>query len=358
MTAQNLLTTRSSIKGTQVVQEILGIQAQEDRAAYLSIHSRSIGLDESSVKNELLSERTIIRSWFMRGTLHLVARQDLDWLLPLLAPIFISKNRRRYVELGLDENSIQKGVKIIQEALAAQGSMTRHELAPYLLRQGVSITGQALIYLINRAAWEGVLCLGPEIDGKQAYVLLADWIGRDLDNQLEGDYVRLVERFLNAYGPAGLKDFSAWSGLPISIAQAAWKQLEHKLIEMEYPSGSGYILPEQAEMFEEPAPESLGVCLLPKFDTYLLGYDDRDLMLPSEYTKRVNAGGGILRPVLLVNGCVQGIWKIIRTRNGILIQVEAFTELSPMDIQLLDMQVMSIEQFLEVHAELQFHRYQ
>jgi hypothetical protein len=359
MSAQRLTcdATAPSITGMQVVKEVLGVQAQEEGAAYLSIHSRSSGLSAAGVKNELLIERSMVRSWFMRGTLHLVATEDIDWLLPLLAPTFVQGNRRRYEELGLNESALQKGVGVIKDALSAHGPMTRHELAPHLMRQGVNTEGQALIYLINRAAWEGVLCLGSQVEGRQAYVLLSDWIGRDLNDQSRGGYGLLAERFLNAYAPASQKDFASWSGLPGSKVKEAWAQLEGKLIELEYPGGNGYILSNQAALVDKPAPEFLGVFLLPKFDTYLLGYEDRKLALSPEHVKRVNAGGGILRPILLVNGFVQGIWKINQRRNSIVVEVDLFNELSLTELQLVDEQVKMIGQFFEKDAGIYLRLY-
>jgi hypothetical protein len=355
MSAQGLMNLGAapSLPANQVVKSVVGIQAQEQGAAFLSIHSRGPGLKITGVKKELLQERSIVQSWLMRGTLHLLATDDMDWLLPLLAPIFIKKNLRRYKELGLDEASIHRGVQIIREQLASHRPMTRHELAHGLLRQAVNTRGQALIYLINRAAWEGVLCLGPRIGGNQTYAYLPDWIGRSLRDGNEMAHGLLAERYLAAYAPAGPKDFGSWSGLPSNMVREAWAQLNDNLIEVEFPGGRSFILSDQASTLEDPVPDSLGVQLLPRFDTFLLGYADRNFFVADEHLRRVNAGGGILRPVLLVEGRVQGIWYLTHQKSGVKVQVETFNKLSGPQHELLLEEVESIGRFLNVEAVLQ-----
>jgi hypothetical protein len=355
MSSQRLLHDGSppSKIGAQVVKKVVGIQAQEQGAAFLSIHARNPSLKAGALEHELLVERSLIRSWFMRGTLHLVATEDVGWLLPLLSPFLIKQNLRRYKELGLDESALALGVKIIRETLASHGPMTRQELAPYLAGKGLNTQGQALIYVINRAALDGVLCLGPEIEGKQAYVLWDDWVVQDLKNTGKDRLGLLVERYLASYGPAGPQDFAAWSGLPLGRVREGWIHLGDRLIEIEFPGGNGFILSEQAPIVEEPHPDWLGVQLLPKFDTFLLGYKQRGLSIAPKHARRVNAGGGILKPVLLVNGSVQGTWKMVSQGKGVLVQVDPFTRLFPADREALGVKVEGIGQFLGLEAALE-----
>jgi hypothetical protein len=355
MSSQRLLHDGSPAfqNGAQVVKEVVGIQAQEQGAAFLSIQARNPALKAGALEHEFLVERSMIRSWFMRGTLHLVATEDVEWLMPLLSPFLIKQNQRRYIELDLDESALAKGVKLIGETLASQGPMTRHELAPYLSSRGINTQGQALIYLINRAALEGVLCLGPEVEGKQAYVLWDDWVGQDQKNIGKGGLGQCVERYLAAYGPASPADFAAWSGLPLGMVKETWFRSEDRFVEIKFPSGNGFILSEQAPLLEEPYPDWLGVQLLPKFDTFLLGYKQRSLFIAPGHATRVNAGGGILKAVLLINGSVQGTWKMVFKGKGVIVQVDPFARLSPAERVSLEVKVEGIGQFLGREAALE-----
>src|SRR5258706_251418 len=97
----------------QIVKEMCGIQAQDASAATLAVRVRSTGLVAAAVEQARVEERTIIRTWGPRGTLHLLATEDLGWLLPLLGPVFAAGDRRRREELGLDEDTYVRGVCLI-----------------------------------------------------------------------------------------------------------------------------------------------------------------------------------------------------------------------------------------------------
>src|SRR5438876_5917013 len=88
----------------QVVKEMCGIQAQDASAATLAVRARSAGLVVADVEQARVQDRTLIRTWGPRGTLHLLASDDIGWLLPLFGPVFVAGDRRRREELGLDED--------------------------------------------------------------------------------------------------------------------------------------------------------------------------------------------------------------------------------------------------------------
>src|SRR5438309_8094626 len=115
----------ASTSVAHVVKEVCGIQAQDANAAALAVRIRSTGLVASDVEHARVQERTIIRTWGMRGTLHLLATEDISWLLPLLGPIFIAGGQRRRAELGLDEDICARGIHIIRNVLANLGPLTR-----------------------------------------------------------------------------------------------------------------------------------------------------------------------------------------------------------------------------------------
>src|SRR5690348_15779445 len=89
------LTRQHPDLGTSVVhlvKELGGLQAQDLRAATLAIRVRSAGLVAADVEHARLQERSVIRTWGLRGTLHLLATEDLSWLLPLIGPTFVALN--------------------------------------------------------------------------------------------------------------------------------------------------------------------------------------------------------------------------------------------------------------------------
>src|SRR5438067_2142378 len=126
-----------------LVKELCGIQAQDAHAAPLALRARSIGLVADDVERARVQERSIIRTWGQRGTLHLLATEDLGWLLPLFGPVFIAASQRRRMELGLDEDTCAKGIRIIRDALTNQGPLTWAELVEQLTIHGIRIEGKA-----------------------------------------------------------------------------------------------------------------------------------------------------------------------------------------------------------------------
>lgn len=93
--------------------------------------------------------------------------------------------------------------------------------------------------------------------------------------------------------------------------------------------------------------------LLPAFDTYLLGYRSRDLAVAPQDAKRVNAGGGMIRPVLLVDGQVVGTWASRRQRGGLTVSIEPFQSLAPEALPGLKAEVEDLGRFLHIPAQMQ-----
>ena len=106
-----------------------------------------------------------------------------------------------------------------------------------------------------------------------------------------------------------------------------------------------------ARLDEQPASTPI-VHLLPSFDTYLLGYQKRDLVVPFQYAKRINAGGGLLRPTLLVDSRAVGTWKSKRLKNSLEVQVEPFHHLASEVYAGVEAEVSDLARFLETPTVL------
>ncbi len=339
---------------THVVKALCGLQAQDAHAATLAVRPRSVGLLAADIEHALVQERSVIRTWGQRGTLHLLATEDLDWLLSLLGPTFVAASQTRRAELGLDEETCSRGICLMRNVLANQGALTRVEIVEQLAAHGVRLEGQAAPHLIGRAALEGLVCLGPERGGKPTYVLLDDWIERGRVVTLARDVAcaELASRYLAAYSPATPDDFASWSGLPISRVRSAWKRVAPQLTEVEIASRPAWMLKRHAAWLDEFPLHSPAVRLLPSFDTYLLGYRKRDLIVESQYARRIHPGGGILHPTLIVDGWAVGTWKSKRQKDHLDIIVEPFDTLTPEIHVKLEAEITDIARFLCIQAVL------
>jgi len=343
-----------------IVKELCGIQAQEAPAAALAVRVRSNGLLATDVERARVQERAVIRTWGPRGTLHLLATEDIGWLLALLGPVFIAGDRRRREELGLDEETCTRGIKITRNVLAEQGPLTRAELVEQLAAHGLRLEGQARPHLLSRAALEGIICFGPDRGTEPTYVLLSDWVdqehrGHSLSQ--EAAHTELARRYLKAYGPATSEDMAAWSGMPMSKTRTAWQRIVGQLIEVEIANRSAWMLKSRSAWLDELPAHALAqghapiVRLLPRFDTYLLGYQKRDLSVPLQHAKRVNAGGGMIHPTVMVDGRVVGTWKSTCKKNYLDVVVEPFDELVPEVYAGLEAEVADLARFLGVQSK-------
>ncbi|MEW5986011.1 MAG: crosslink repair DNA glycosylase YcaQ family protein [Chloroflexota bacterium] len=330
--AQRLYPPLEAVAGpAQVVRELCGLQAQELAAATLAVRPRSRGLLAADVERARLQERSVIRTWGPRGTLHLLATEDVGWLLPLVGPVFVAGGRRRRMELGLDEDTCARGLRLIGHILADQGPLTRAEIVEQLATEGLRLEGQARPYLLGRAALEGLICLGPDREAEPTYVLLRDWIEKeDMGQPLPEDaaYTELSRRYLKAYGPATPEDQATWSGLPLSQIRAAWQRISSELLEVEIAHAPAWLLKANAGRLDERPATAAIVRLLPRFDVYLLGYRKRDLIVPPQFAKRINAGGGIVQPTVVVDGRAVGTWQSQIKKNHPAVVVEPFEPLA------------------------------
>ncbi|MHB1005388.1 MAG: winged helix DNA-binding domain-containing protein [Chloroflexota bacterium] len=336
----------------RAVYDALSLQAQDWPAAALGVRARTVGITAANVERALAEERSIVRAWLMRGTLHLVATEDYRWLLPLFGPVLIPGDRGRKAELGLDEATLAACVRAIPEILAGQGPAPRSTIVEALGRRGIRLDGQAGIHAIQRAALEGIVCRGPDRARKPTFVLTADWMGSLQPLPPDAALAELAYRYLRAFGPATPEDFAYWSGLPVGMSRQGWGKVAERLVRLETGSGHVWLPGEHADWLEEPPPAEPQVRLVPSFDSYLLAYRDRTLAVAAEHDQKFRPGGGLLRPLVLVDGLAAGSWRTEKRRESLLVTVEPFAELPSKVGEDIEREVADIGRFLGVEAEL------
>ena len=222
-------------------------------------------------------ERGVVRMWAMRGTLHLVAAEDVPPMLAIFAPLHLARGQRRLTQLGLPPELAEGSTAEAAAVLSGEGPLTRHELAARLRERGVPVDaeGQAPVHVVRRAALAGVLIETGVRGREELYGAFDPGPLPDRDAAV----AELARRYAAAHAPATAEDFAAWSGLPAADVRRAWQDPEP-------PAG-------------EPPPGP--VRLLPAFDEWLLGWASRDLVLPKRHAAEV-VRGGILRPAAIADG--------------------------------------------------------
>jgi DNA glycosylase AlkZ-like len=296
--AQLLHRPRRSLVDT--VRHLLAVQAQDLRQAPLALRARSRGLTASAVA--AARERgELVRAWGPRGTIHLMAREDVGWLTALTLPASRTTVHRRLAQEGLT-GTPQHLLGVVERALSGQGPLTKVELAARLAQLGCPASGQGIVFLAFLASIHGRAVLGPERGHKPTYVHSGDWLGPaaavapDRGEAL----AELAVRYLRAHAPAAPEDLAAWSGLALGECRAAFAAVESRLRR----------LPEAPLWTLKAQPRGrVGVALLPAFDEYLLGWKDRGFSLAREHARTAAPGGGIIRPVVVADGIVVGTWQ-------------------------------------------------
>ena len=278
-----------------VVRAVAALQAQDAAAAALGIRARRPGSTLADVEAARFEERSVARTWVMRGTLHLIPAEDARWMVALLGPIGLKKSARRIAELGVAD------ARPAVRAALADGPLTRRALADAVRAAGVRLPDhpQVPAWLTGVAALQGEIIEGPD----RRFVRFDDWLGPSPEPS--DPVVELARRHAHAHPPSAPEDFAAWSGLGLREARRAYADLDLEEVEV---LGRRAWVPRGLE----PAPPH--VRLLPMFDSLLLGHRDRTLIVREEHARAVMPGGGILAATLVVDGRVEGTWKLDRGR--------------------------------------------
>lgn len=329
-----------------VVRDVCGLQGQERAAVELGLQARAAGarrgmLGREDVVRALDETGAVVRTWAMRGTIHMLAAEDVGWMAQLLGPVFIGKGRRRRRELGLDEEMCGRATAAMERILGGEGPLTRAELLQRLAAEGFPVEGQAGYHLIARAALEGVVCFGPAGDGEDTFALTEAWIG-PVEVRWEGDeaLAELLRRYLRAFGPATVYDFARWSGLGVRQARQAKKLYEGRLLEAESQRGEELLMLPEREMWMEASNRGQASArLLPAYDSFLLGYVDRELIVPEAQAGKVHPGGGVIRAAVLVNGVAVGNWGLRRRARGVEVEVALWEALGEAEMAAVEREV-------------------
>lgn len=289
----------------EVVDRLLAVQAQDRRGFRLAVRSRST-VAEGSAVDAALDARAVVVGWLLRGTLHLVGRDDYWWLHALTAPRQRTGNRRRLAEEGVSDPQAARGVQVVTGALADGAACSRAALRELLDAAGVPTAGQAIVHVLHRASIEGRLVRGPVVGGEQHFVDPTTWIGpAPPTDGLDRDALlaRLARRYLAGHGPAEPVDLAAWSGLPLRDAHRGFELIADETDDR--PAGCVALRRRGGRAARPPLPPPR---LLGPFDPLLHGWKSRAFVVgPYGDVVTVN---GVFRPIALVDGRAVATWRL------------------------------------------------
>jgi hypothetical protein len=321
----------SRAKMLDVIARIGGLHAQLLSSAELTAWARIEGLDSGAVRHALWEERSLVKTWAMRGTLHLLPSSELTlWQAAFntdpryLKPFWLRN-------FGVSSHELERLVEGIAEALDNR-ILTREELAGEVSR----ITGSAELgakirqswgTMLKPAAFLGRLCFAPSASQNVRFTRPDGWV-RDwsrVDSVLA--LPEITRRYLSAYGPATREDYARWLGVGAARSKALIADLGADVTAVDVGGTNAWMLAGDVPMARK-AELFRSVRLLPAFDRYVVAASLHAVhLLPSDFKKSIYRPQGWISPVLSVNGRMDGVWKYSKKSKGIEVRIEPFVKL-------------------------------
>ncbi|MBI2264593.1 MAG: AlkZ family DNA glycosylase [Armatimonadetes bacterium] len=353
---QSLLERQPKQCLVRVVRDLCGLQAQFSSSPGLSLSARIKGISEDDLDKALYRDRTLVKIWSVRGTLHLITSEDFHIYLGALGPA-MTQGVNRWMEreaTGLSGEARERVDALILSALS-EGPLTRkdlHRKVPQLAGLSSALWGADVRSLASR----GLIVHGQPVKGRVTFVRTDQWLPEKFRTPLPEEQARklMLLRYLGTYGPATVQDMAHWSGLRVGAVRSLLEGLTGAVTsvqvegeEKEYAArGTDVSCLKTWEQERE-----LPVRYLPCFDALLLAYRNKAGILSEEYRKKVFRPAAWVEPTLLVRGRVAGIWAGERRSGKLRITASPFERLSKKDKEALREEAGNVASYLNSSLE-------
>ena len=316
------------------------VQAQDVAGARWAIGMRLRSATDAALL-AACDEGRLLRTHVLRPTWHLVAPQDIRWLLALTAPRVHVANGFSYRTHGLDARRLARGADVIGRALQGHRHLTRTELGEQLRAARLPHAGSALAHVVMFAELEGLICSGPMRGRQFTYALIDERVPPAAPLAPDEAVGELARRYFTSHGPATLRDFVWWSGLTTVQARRGIAVAGRTLERRECDGREHWLAADAPVSAARPSP----VFLLPNYDEFLIAYRDR------QWTTRAGTKAAAYGPAsslphqLLVSGRVEGAWRRRERADAIEITIECWRRLTRPERQALAGQARRLEAF-------------
>jgi hypothetical protein len=340
----------------EVVAAICGMQAQVMSSVGLAMWARIEGLTPVDVRDALWKRRRLVKTWAMRGTLHVLHADDyVRWQRALGAYAHHTKPGW-FQRCGLAPQELDETVAAIGRALGRR-LLTRDQLAHEVTRvvgtfELGDILRQRWGWMLKPAAFNGQLCFAPSIGVNVRFARPDVWLGRALRSDSRAGWIDLTRRFLAAYGPATRVDYSRWSGAPLAHTDAMLRSLGPDVTEISLAGARAWVL--TADLDELGAAQRCtSVRLLPAFDQYVIAASPHvQNLISGGHRKDIFRPQGWISPVLLVDGRIDGIWSYRRDGRRLAVQIRPFVRLTRRVKREVEVEAQRLAKFLDGELDL------
>jgi len=298
------------------------VQAQDYLGSLWAVGLRTRGATENSIE-QAIGERTIVRTWPLRGTLHFVAAEDARWMLDLCGPRTLARNTARLKrEFGIDSRVVASSRKALSDALRGGNCLSRPEVYRRFEAAGIATKASRGLHLLWWLAHEGLICVGPRAGKQQTFVLMDEWLPAATPRSREESLAELARRYFTSHGPATVRDFAWWSGLTATEAASALEMVARELMTETIEDQTYWQAPIAATT------RAARSChLLPAYDEYTVAYQDRSAIMTSRVAARADSGHGIFYPPIVIDGQVAGTWSRVLKKDAVAITCRLFAPL-------------------------------
>lgn len=323
------------------------MQAQDYPMSKWAVGVRLPGVSDAGIE-AALDAGEIVRTHVLRPTWHLVSGQDLRWMLALTGKHIKALSVARDRELGIDTALYIRCNDLISKALEGGKNLTREEVMLELEKGGVPTNSSRAVHFMMNAEVDGIVCNGIMQGKKQTYALLDEKIPPGLVLTREESLTALAERYFTSHAPATVQDFQWWSGLPMSDARTGLEHIKSSLQSV-VVEGKTYFFTEKSTTTPTQNPS---IFFLPAFDEYTVSYKYRSTVFEPTWHKEAITSNGIFKPIIVVNGLVQGIWKRTVQKNKVVIEPTFFDKKDTLPMELMEKAVEGFGAFLGMEVVL------
>src|SRR4051794_15614061 len=318
-------------RALDVAAELCGVHAQVMSSAELTLWARVEGLEPDAVRRELWEERSLVKTWAMRGTLHLLAAADYPLWQAALSTYDHYWRPSWLKALGVTAEQLREILDDVAKALDG-GLLTREQIADAVARQGNDELAERLCSgwgsFLKPVSFRGRLCFAPSEGRFVRFTDPHEWLGGYEERDPDEAIAEMTRRYLAAYGPATQEDYTRWwRGHTAPQARKRMQSLGDEVVEVDL-EGLRAWLPAAALDDALAAEPSRNVRLLPAFDQWVVGSSrESEAMIANEHRPRVFRKAAWFSPVILVRGRIEGVWWWQRKRRRLVVGLEPFGKL-------------------------------
>jgi hypothetical protein len=351
----------SSRDVVEAVRRTAGVRAQVMSAAELALFTRVEGLSAQEIRSALFQDHSLVKTWAMRATLHVLETRDLPLYVAALSFRDFRNWPAHFAFYGLSPAQHEALLSAVSQVVGRE-PMMREQLAIALTEQtGIAHVRDLILSSswgtpLKQSAIRGDLCFGPKQGQNVTFVNPRAWIDEWPSIEPEQAVREMIRRYLRAYGPATAEDFArwCWDGGGKSEARQLFQSMQDELEEVDVEGWRAVALRATTDMMQH-LESSETIHLLPLFDAYTIGTPgDREQLFAGIYKRLIFRPQGWISAVILVNGSIQGVWQSTTRRSQTIVKVHLFCSPTTSIHKGIEAEVERLSDFFKTKASLEY----